>query len=206
MSEPSRSISTDQMSRPCVIVSGLARCGSSLTMQMLRAGGVPCIGEPPAFEPPEVSPLKFTFEWMRSQSGKAFKLLDPQLIDGSFAGHRAIVILLHRDERQQAASMAKFGNLMMGLPVSPKTVRRLAGSFRRDLPRARMKFASLPTLALSFERLILEPAIAARSIGSLLRLHDFAFDEANAVNVVRVRSPDCYPGLLEASLIEECAL
>lgn len=34
-----------------IIVTGIARSGLSLTMQMLHAGGIPCAGEPPAFEP-----------------------------------------------------------------------------------------------------------------------------------------------------------
>lgn len=195
-----------QESQPCVIVSGLARCGSSLTMQMLRAGGVPCIGEYPAFEPPEVGHGQFTLAWMRGQTGKAFKLLDPQLIRSDFAGERAIVILLKRDEQQQAKSMAKFGAAVMGLPCNSSTVKRLAQSFKRDLPRARQKFVSLPCLVLSFERLILEPWYAAERIGQFLRLHDFTFAEGPARTVVRTRSPDCYPGLLETTLIEEMAV
>jgi hypothetical protein len=174
-------------------------------MQMLRAGGLPCVGEPPAFEPPETSPLKFTLEWMHANQGKAFKLLDPQRSRVNFDGQHAIVILLTRDEAQQAASMAKFGEIVMGLPSTRSNIRRLAESFRRDLGPARRKFVSLPTLVLSFERLILEPAVAARAIGALLHLHDFEFDEAKAVNVVRVRSPDNYPGLLEADLVQEYA-
>ena len=187
---------------PPIIVSGLARCGSSLTMQMLHAGGVPCVGEPPAFEPPETNPLNFTLDWMHAQEGKAFKLLDPQLSDCDFEGSGAIVILLRRNETEQAKSMAKFGHIMMGLQFDSKHVKRLTKSLERDLPRARRKFACLPTLVLSFERLILEPAFAACAIGSLLHPHGFVFDGDKAVNVVRLRSPDNYPGLLEADLVD----
>ena len=55
--------------RPCIIVSGLGRCGSSLVMQMLHAGGVECLGAPPAFEPPESSPMYLTRDWMRGPPG-----------------------------------------------------------------------------------------------------------------------------------------
>jgi hypothetical protein len=36
--------------KPYVIVAGFGRCGSSLTMTMLHAAGIPCIGTPPDFE------------------------------------------------------------------------------------------------------------------------------------------------------------
>lgn len=191
--------------RPCIIISGLGRCGSSLVMQMLHAGGVECLGAPPAFEPPESSPMCLTRDWMRGQAGKAFKLLDPQLSRVAFEGERAVVVLLQRDVKQQAASMAKFGELVAGLSYGRSERRRLAASFERDLPKARAKFATLPTLLLSFERLILEPAIAARMLGSALHPYGFQLDEVLAASVVRARSPDCYPGLLEAQLVEEYA-
>ena len=42
------------MKRPTVFVCGHGRCGSSMVMQMLDAGGFPCFGEYPAYEPEEV--------------------------------------------------------------------------------------------------------------------------------------------------------
>lgn len=42
---------TGEMSdKPTIFVSGLGRCGSSMTMQMLDAAGIPCIGDYPAYE------------------------------------------------------------------------------------------------------------------------------------------------------------
>lgn len=58
-----------------VIVSGFGRCGSSMTMQMLAAGGIECLGEWPSFEHPKA--LKLDMAWLRAQEGKALKVLDP---------------------------------------------------------------------------------------------------------------------------------
>ena len=56
-----------------ILILGLARSGTSLLMQMLEAGGYPCFGEGPGFEPcmPDDIP------W-NEVKGKAVKVLDPQ--------------------------------------------------------------------------------------------------------------------------------
>ena len=62
------------------IVSGFGRCGSSLVMQMLEAGGMPCSGEYPAFEDEAGNLLladMLSLDYMQTLEGKAVKLLDP---------------------------------------------------------------------------------------------------------------------------------
>jgi hypothetical protein len=188
--------------KPSIIVSGLGRCGSSLVMQMLQAAGVPCVGHYPAFEEPESHPTSMTADWLEARRGEAFKILDPQLSNIHLNRLHAVVIFLQRDAGQQAASMAKFGRMVMGLHSDRRHIRRLADSFRRDLPLARDKYAGLPMLVLSFERLIVEPRFAAAAMAELLTTHGFTFNADAAVNVVRMRSPDCYPGLLEIDLLD----
>ena len=63
-----------------VLVCGLARCGTSLTMQMLQAGGMRCAGRAPAFEDFRAFAGGYSDSWMREQAGGAVKVLDPQLI------------------------------------------------------------------------------------------------------------------------------
>ncbi|MHB8286386.1 MAG: hypothetical protein ACYDD1_17175 [Caulobacteraceae bacterium] len=66
--------------KPTIIVSGLGRCGSSLTMQMLNAAGVHCVGSFPSFEGPECEAFQegfITAERWAAVAGRAVKLLDP---------------------------------------------------------------------------------------------------------------------------------
>ena len=58
-----------------VIVSGLGRCGTSLVMQMLAAGGIDCYGPFPAYEPEGLGMGRDLPSLLALR--KAFKLLDP---------------------------------------------------------------------------------------------------------------------------------
>lgn len=189
--------------RRSLIVSGLGRCGSSLLMQMLSAGGVACVGRPPAFEEPEARADNLTAEWIGAQGGRAFKLLDPQLASVRLAEQHAAVIFLTRDVREQAASMAKFGRLALGLQCSRAHRRRLAASLARDLPRARAAFGDLPRLEVRFEAFIERPHAAAVCLQDILRRFGFELDADAAARCVRPRAPSCLPGLLEVELLED---
>ena len=48
------------LSDTILLICGHGRCGSSLVMQMLAAGGVKCAGKYPDFEPDEVIPARFS--------------------------------------------------------------------------------------------------------------------------------------------------
>lgn len=55
-------------------VAGLGRCGTSLVMQMLDAGGVPIWNPfPPSYEPDELMPLYESGSWEKTE-GKAINL------------------------------------------------------------------------------------------------------------------------------------
>lgn len=187
--------------RPLLLVAGLGRCGSSLCMQMLHAGGVPCAGEPPAFEPGEANALSVTVPWLADQRGTAVKLLDPQRAP-ALGRLPAIAIFLTRDPGQQAASMAKFNHLLSDLPIASRHQRRaLEAGIRRDTRLARAALQSFPVLELTFEQLILSPYTTADEMWLFLSEHGFRFDAAAAAKVVRARSPQNYPGLLELELL-----
>ena len=49
---------------PALLVAGLGRCGTSLMMQMLAAAGLPCVGEFPAYEVPELNHRKPPLAWV----------------------------------------------------------------------------------------------------------------------------------------------
>jgi hypothetical protein len=166
-----------------IVVSGFGRCGTSLVMQMLAAGGVPCLGRFPSYESSEaVGP------------GQAVKILDPQrAVPIPYAiPTTARVIWIDRDIKEQAASLAKFIAALSMLPVGRDERRRLAHSLRSDRPHALRALGSRQTLMLSFEGLLSSPTTQADRI---LRFVGGSFDAAVAARQVRQRSPKCATGL-----------
>lgn len=159
-------------------------------MQMLHAGGVPCVGKYPSFEGREMV-----------RPGQAVKILDP---------HRdaptpyaippgARVIWLDRDPSEQAASMAKFTRMLMGVNYNREQRRALVGQLRADREQAMRAIGTRPKMIVPFESLLAAPAPWAKSIGAFVGLHGFDF--VAAAGQVRPRSPKCAPGLgLEVAL------
>lgn len=188
------------MNMPVVLVCGFGRCGSSLVMQMLGAGGIPTTGEYPGFEDSRTS-IPRDPQWIAEQHGRAVKLIDPQFPDGRLiAGHYRI-IWLDRDHRQQSRSQAKFARLLMGLPIDRKGVRALARSYATDLPIALKVLKDRGSvLRIRFEDILLNPEDAARRIHA----HIGCGCVSDMAAQVRSRSPKCAPGLdMELSLIAQ---
>lgn len=189
-----------------LIVSGFGRCGSSLMMQMLQAGGFPCVGEWPAFEDPESMALNLHSAWLRRQAGKAVKVLDPQLAgDDLFPHISRRVIWLDRDPKQQAKSFVKFGRVVSGLPFNRSHVSEMSKGFLRDRPLAHraLRTNDCKTLRVTFENMIKDPLAVATAVHVFLGFS--SFDPVRAAGAVRKRSANCLPYLLEAEMVEEIA-
>lgn len=182
------------MSEPTVIVAGITRSGLSLTMQMLHAGGYPCVGHPPAFEEYPVGEIP----WPEVR-GKAVKVVDTHL-------HlpppgRYFVIRLLRDLREQARSLNKWTSAMFRLPPAP--ISRIVASLRRDYATIdEWCFQQEKCLELRFEDILARPARAALDLCDFL---GWDLDPARMREVVVTRPPECYGGLLEAELIRRYA-
>ena len=165
-------------------------------MQMLAAGGADVLGEWPAYEPPEAM-----FGNRILLQGKTAKMLDPHRDAIPFNG-RVRAIWLTRTPPEQAASQAKFGQILMGLPNDRRTRKAYERSYMRDWPKARevMRWwldTDAPVLA--FEDMIRQPEEAAMGLCDALDLP--ALDIAKMAAAVRPRTPGCYAGLLEAEMI-----
>ncbi len=129
---------------PTVIVHGIGRCGSSLAMQMLEAGGWPVVGQYPDYESDEVSPFRQGAVTSRRAHeitvpgawlGRAMKLIWPAAW-GWGGGSPAVVVLATRDPLIQATSQVKLMRHMMppGFPIdsSRRKLRQLADSNAED--------------------------------------------------------------------------
>lgn len=183
-----------------VVVCGFPRSGSSLTMQMLHAGGLPCIGTWPAFED---LPFAALLAALPRAGGTAIKLLDaPQVAGFPDLDVRLRSILLRRDPEEQAKSFAKFAGAAMGLRVDRAHRKRIARSFVSDLPKLRT-WCDLhgPILELRFEDLIEKPIATADLIAEFVG----GLDPVRMSMQVARRRAACLPGLLEIKQVRSLA-
>lgn len=168
-------------------------------MQMLSAGGFPCLGSYPAYEN---MPVYLGWDYWPDCRGSAVKILDAPIQIGTPEDlGECRFVLLTRDPTEQSSSFVKFAKATMGLPDDLKTRRTMADSFRRDLPvlRAALR-AHGPVLELRFEHLLTKP------MGSILRLEEFVGKKLNRgrmLDQVVKRTARSYPGLLEIELLRD---
>ncbi len=187
-------------SAPILLVCGLGRCGTSLAMQILEAGGMPVTGEWPAFGASEMGHSRFDPDWLVRREGHAVKLLDPHRVRLP-AGSRFEALWLDRHPREQARSQAKMMSTFFGVRPTRQDIRALEVSLRRDRKAAMsgLARACVRVLRLRFERILSEPIVAAHLVCGFAGL---PADRVEAMaGAVRTRPPECRP-----DFAVECAL
>lgn len=188
------------------IVSGFGRCGSSLVMQMLEAGGMPVTGLWPAFETPEAQEIisggTLTAEWLASIPSHAVKILDPQ--NGTIPPMDCRVIWCSRDHQEQARSQAKLMEVMMRTRLNRDHRRAFIESYKRDKPAAMMalmRAGATPILELKFEDTLRDPFAAATA---LAKHCGGTLDVERMAGAVVMRSPLCANGMdMEMTLLRQ---
>lgn len=173
-------------------VCGYGRCGTTMLMSMLVAGGcppgnaqqVPYEGDPAALAG-------------RDLTGTAVKLLDAVLHDGIPLGTpRWRFVWLDRDPQQQALSHVKFLRTMYpvtGIAVDDGAVERFAASYPRDRPRAIAGLhAHGGVLKLRYESVLADPQGAAIVLAARVWP---GLDVAAAAAAVHRRDGACRPDL-----------
>lgn len=181
-----------------VAIAGLGRCGTSLVMQMLAAGGMPCIGEYPAYEPPELGAGVVSYEFMNQHPDHAFKWLDPKHVTLPYPP--VMVIWLTRNRLEQAKSQVKFAQQVCGMRMQPHAVRGMTEQIGKD--EAWAKRITRPAHTLHFELLINSPRVAAGKLAKMLAPFATLDVEAMAAQVVK-RRPGCERGMdIEVILTE----
>lgn len=188
---------------PIILVCGFGRCGSSLVMQMLAAGGLLVFAaDYPEYETFYVLGLPQDRDWLHKAHGHAVKIIDPinRLSTGGW-GHPCRSIWLDRNPTQQARSIAKF--MRHTLPELPPMNRAGQRNFlhqmRRDRPQSLSLLRSMgPVLVLGFEAILADPRQAAK------RLAVFSgggLDTKAMAAAVVPRRPECLPYMLETRLL-----
>lgn len=172
-------------------VTGFGRCGSSMVMAMLDAGGVPPIvgSAERSYELSDLGGL-----WAMAEEhlrGRAVKLLDSVTYYGVPPVDEWRFVWIDRNYRQQAKSMVKFAE-MVGLPRYEGDEDALAASYAADRPTTLNLYrAAGKVLVLKYEAVLADPLKAARALHCLVP----HLDVDAAAAVVHRRSPECRPDL-----------
>ena len=178
-----------------VAVAGCSRCGSTLMMQALEAGGMPVYhgGNRVGYECDESQEalMSGSADFLRAIPGHAVKLLDPQRVATPYVP--IAWIWMWRDAEQQALSQIKFMGQMFSL-IRPDA-KRLAASLRKDNERVPVELMRRPksrVLVVDFARLLAVPyRVMAEVVGFINR----PMDIAAMTKVVQPRGPECAVGL-----------
>ncbi len=187
-------------------VCGFGRCGTSLVMQMLEAGGMPVTGPWPSFEDEHTLKVmdggEISADWLASKAGHAVKVLDPHR--GTIPRGPCRAIWLDRDPDEQAKSQAKFLETTIHISIGREERRRLAKSYRDDRPAAFKVLRAAGArqiLELRFEELLSAPASVATRIATHCSPE---LNIARMAAAVRRTSPECAPDMaMELALMAE---
>ena len=190
---------------PTVIVAGLGRCGTSMVMQMLAAGGIAMVGTFPDFEDMDTDRQRGLnpAAWLARCAGRAVKVLDPQRVPPP-AGQSYRTIWLTRDPEQQGRSQIKL------IDAHPSRAMRkaMAQSIRRDARRAlaAADLSGRPMLHLTFEQILGDPFTTAAAIVEHVGADQFGEGAAwRMATAVMPRGPHCLPFMLETHLLQGAA-
>jgi len=192
-----------------VIVSGLGRCGSSLTMQMLNAGGFSCLGKFPIFEHNNFAIESQKPLWLSQQQNIAAKILLPNLFKFKKANYT--FIWLNRNPLDNAKSTAKFGlyNSIIDKSISreklAKSIFKLYKQHKQQT-QTNLNYISKhgKVSVLSFEDLIIYPKESAIKLCKIIGLE---LDINAMVETVQFRSVACLADMeLELNLMRKRAV
>jgi len=176
-----------------IIITGNGRCGSSLTMQMLAAAGLPVVGDPPYFEDVKSSISRFNPKWLEDlPGGSCVKVLGLHQV--KVRGKHKIIFLT-RNPSAQAASQNKFQNIVIK--------REVAGhdAMKKQVKRQNRKCLEAchritkDVLQIKFEDLIEIPMITIGRICNFLELKPLNEYGPKMINVIRPRGIECLPDM-----------
>lgn len=175
--------------RHAVGVCGFGRCGSTMVMGMLDAGG---LAPAPGSQMGSYELTDIRNAWFTPLAGRAVKLLDSVLHFGVPDAPAWRFVWLDRDPVEQAKSMLKLMSPFTRGEFAPDAVDRLARSYEADRPRALGRLRKHgDVLVLQYERVLANPRKAAKQ---LRRVHP-ELEVDRAASVVHDRDGACRDGL-----------
>lgn len=175
-----------------VLVCGLGRCGSSLTMQMSHVGGLKVGGIPPYYEGLPAG-ADITAAWAEEHAGGAWKWLDVHR--GSLeAGANVVAVWCDRNVHEMAQSQVKFARIKWKLR-GPSSIKPLKMALEADRRASLRILKDVPLHTMWFEKTLKDPQMAAERLAAFLGEHGIELDAEAAASVVRRRSARCAKGL-----------
>jgi len=184
-----------------IVVSGLTRCGSSLMMQMLHAGGYPISCEPgnenvSGEHSDQISTLREIA--LGLADGKAVKSLDP-LNFPLPSGKNYTFLWMQRNYYEQAKSITKFMKIFLGVNQNRRQTREIEASLPKETDQSIKYLSKLGIVhRFNFEDCILKNDIVIDKLSMIVS----GLNTSPMKSVVVERDIKCYDGMLEAELIK----
>jgi hypothetical protein len=182
------------------VVAGLGRCGTTLMMRMLHAGGmIPAVDNTAAYEHDS---MENAIKDIDTFEGKLVKWLEPQRFKLP-AGKEYKIIWMVRDPIEQAKSQAKFLQVMTNLVTDRSSRRKSVEQNIKHTSQCLQMFKDrkIQHVVMKFENVVLYPKDSAILACEFLKL---PLDVSKMVQQVIKRHPDCAPGLdIEARFTNE---
>lgn len=183
-------------------VCGFGRCGSTMVMEMLNAGGIaPVDGSQDRSHELDVDVQDWLAHAPAQPADRAVKILDAALRWPELVHARTdfdLFVWLDRDPTEQARSMLKLLRYV-GVP-GLASVHALAEGFARDRDRTLDLLRAHPraeVMELSYEQVLADPHDAAVSLGlAVARSSGELLGDEWAAHAVHLRTSECKPGLL----------
>lgn len=188
-------------------VCGLARCGTTMAMEMLRAGGIPPYHDQGAeigWETRKIEGLPDNHaQWLPDAEGMAVKLIDPHR-HRLPQGYECRFIWMRRDFREQVRSQIKFNAAIGNGPshIERNRFRQWVALLKREHKKALriLRHHESPLIVIRFEDVLSDPDAAARVMGSFV---GGEFDAEAAASRVIARGPKSLTGLLEVEMLQK---
>ncbi len=177
------------------VVTGGGRCGTTMLMQMLEAGGVPAIGKPPMYENEKWFVIRKNSDISFLEPGKCIKLLD---IHRHFipAYLKVKYLYISRDVYQQAKSQLKllqFTNTPVNTRGNNNSYYKKTARINSDfIQRDYFKLINDEVLYLKFEEVLINPNWESEEIRQFLNI---PLDVEKMAGVVIKRGPECMPDM-----------
>lgn len=186
-----------QMSEIITIVSGLPRCGTSMMMRMLEAGGMEVLVDnirkadednPKGYYEFEVvKKIREDASWLDGSGGKVFKMVSMLLYDLPSAKNYK-VIFMQRELNEMLASQKKMleRNGKSVVNYDNGEMRRLYGNHLLDIAKWVTNQSNMDVLYVNYNDTVQSPEETAR------RVNHFLGDSLNVAEMLRVVDKSLY--------------
>ncbi len=179
-----------------LIVSGLPRCGTSMMMKMLEAGGIEAVVDnirksdednPRGYyEFEKVKKIDKDASWLGETRGKVFKMVSMLLYHLPVGYRYKIVFMKRRMEEMLASQKKMLERKGVQSNQADEQITRLYGDHLKDVEKWLQGRKDIEVLYVNYNEVLSDPASNAK------RVHEFLGDPLNEDEMIRVIDPSLY--------------